>query len=250
MTLIVHRERFVDRERYQDFFGAVIGKVLEVTSEIKNYPLLKAEHAKLLQDNAALRKQLLQRKKVTERLPGPASEQYDLIPARVINNSIMGAKNYITLNKGSLHGIAPGMGVVSAEGVVGKVKAVSDHYATVIPLLHTSMQVSAKLSNSGVLGTVHWSGKSPFQAHLLHVPRHVRIVPGDTVVASGYSATFWEGAVIGHVKQAVLRKEAHFYDIDLTLSTDFSTLQHVYIVKNALKPEKDALEQHTKRSYE
>lgn len=80
------------------------------------------------------------------------------------------------------------------------------------------------------------------------MPRHIQVEPGDNVVTSGYNATFYEGVLIGHVKQVVLRKEAQFYDIVLDISTDFSTLQHVYVVKNMLKPEKDSLEQYT-RSY-
>ena len=239
-----------NRERYEASVSSTIGSIHNFISEVKNYPFLKAENAKLLHDNAVLRKQLLQREEPIDQLHTAAPGQYSLIPVRVINNSIVGTKNYLTLNKGAMHGIVPGMGVMSIEGIVGRVKAVADRFATVISLLHTSMQVSAKLSNSAVLGTVQWPGNDPFRAQMLYVPRHVQVEPGDTVITSGYNATFFEGTVIGHVKQVVLRKEAPFYDIELTLSTDFSTLQHVYVVKNALKPEKDALEQYTRDFYE
>lgn len=239
-----------NRERYEASASSTIGSIHNFISEVKNYPFLKEENRKLLHDNAVLRKQLLQREESIEQLHATALGQYDLIPARVINNSIVGTKNYLTLNKGAMHGVAPGMGVMSAEGIVGRVKAVSDRFVTVISLLHTSMQVSAKLSNAEVLGTVQWPGNDPLRAQMLYVPRHVQVEAGDTVVTSGYNATFFEGTVIGHVKQVLLRKEASFYDIELTISTDFSTLQHVYIVKNALKQEKDALEQYTKDFYE
>ena len=239
-----------NRERYQASASLVMGSILNFISEVKNYPFLKEENAKLLYDNAALRKKLLQREAPIDQSYAAAPVRYDCIPARVINNSMVVSKNYLTLNKGAMHGIAPGMGVISAEGIVGRVKAVSDHFATVISLLHTSMQVSAKLSNSEVLGTVQWPGNDPCRAQMLYVPRHVQVEPGDTVVTSGYNATFFEGTVVGYVKQVVLRQEAPFYDIELMLSTDFSTLQHVYVVKNALQQEKDTLEQHTREFYE
>ena len=85
---------------------------------------------------------------------------------------------------------------------------------------------------------------------MLYVPKHVPVEPGDTVVTSGYNATFSTETLIGYVKQATLRKEASFYDIELRLSTDFSTLQYVYVVNNTLKKEKDELEQYTKDFYE
>ena len=136
---------------YQSSASSVIGRILNFISKVKNYPFLKEENVQLLHDNAALRKQLLQKEGSIDQLYAATPTQYNFIPARVINNSISCFKNYLTLNKGAMHGIAPGMGVMSAEGIVGRVKAVSDHFSTVLSLLHTSVRVSAKLSNSGVL---------------------------------------------------------------------------------------------------
>lgn len=242
VSLIVH-EKFC-----QASASYAVGSVQNFISVIKNYPSLQEENTKLLHENAMLRTQLLEVKgsKVqSSDLPPP-----HLMPAQVINNAIVGTKNYLTLNKGAMHGIVPGMGVVCDEGIVGSVKAVSDHFAVVTSLLHTAVQVSAQLSSSNVLGTVQWPGRNPRRAHMLYVPRHVCVQPGDTVVASGYNATFFAGALIGHVIQVELREEASFYDIELCFSTDFSTLHNVYIVKNMLKREKVELEQRAKDSYE
>lgn len=238
------------RDVYKASVSHTVGNIHSLIREVKNYPSLRKENTQLLQENAALREKLLQSRELVEQVPADTVEQYTLIPARVINNSVIGTKNYLTLNQGAKQGIAPGMGVVGTEGIVGKVKAVSDSFATVISLLHTSMQVSAKLEHTGVLGTVHWPGKDHCQAKMLYVPRHIQVEPGDVVVTSGYNATFFEGALIGYVKQVVLRKEAPFYDIELKLSTDFSTLEHVYVVNNALEQERSTLEQRTKKFYE
>ncbi|MHA7877684.1 MAG: rod shape-determining protein MreC [Bacteroidota bacterium] len=224
-----------------------VGSVQDVISEMRHYPLLKEAYAKLLDENAMLRSQLLTVGK--EEIHHDVTAPYHLIPTQVINNSIVGARNYLTLNKGAIHGVVPGMGVVSTDGIVGRVKAVSDHFAVVTSLLHTALQVSAQIVESNVLGTVHWSGSDPCRAQLLCVPRHVSVQIGDTVVTSGYNATFFAGALIGYVVQVSLREEAPFYDIELRLSTDFSTLRHVYVVSDKLKREKIELEQRTKDAY-
>jgi rod shape-determining protein MreC len=240
---------FIIRHKtYEASIHDVIGSVHNFVNEFRRYPFLKKENARLSQENAILREQLLQVAEPADQLDAPAP--YRLISARVINNAIIGTKNYLTLNKGAMHGVAPGMGVVSAEGIVGRVKAVSNRFATVTSLLHTSMQVSAQISKSKVLGTVQWPGHDPCRAQMVYVPRHILVEPGDKVVTSGYNATFFEGVWIGHVEQVNLRKEAPYYDIELRLSTDFSTLQNVYVVQNTLKEEKDFLEDHTKDSYE
>jgi rod shape-determining protein MreC len=238
----------VKHRLHETFFYDTVGSVQNFIEEAKNYSFLKAENTKLLQENATLREELSQVEAPESHLRNVAPCHF--MPAQVINNSIVGTKNYLTLNKGSIHGIGSGMGVVSAEGIVGRIQAVSDRFATVTSLLHTAVRVSAKISHSHALGTVQWSGKDPCRVQMLYVPRHVLVVPGDLVVTSGYNATFSEGVVIGHIQQVNLRQEASFYDIEIHLSTDFSTLQHVYVVKNTLKEERDDLEQRSREFYE
>ncbi len=240
-------------EKYS-FLGTsnyITGSIYTIISEVKDYRSLKRVNEQLLDENIALRKKLLQ-EEILSKSPHNIviNERYDLIPAKVINNSIATTKNYLTLDKGAIHGITPGMGVMCREGIVGRVKAVSEHFSTVISFLHTDILVSAKLNQSGVMGTVQWQGHDPFCAQILYVPRHVAIEPGEAVVTSGYNSTFFEGILIGHIKRVILRKEAPFYDIELNLSTDFSRLRYVYVVKDALKQEQNALEQHTKSFYE
>lgn len=250
-VLLIFNHQSYEKTKQLNTTNHVIGSIYGYINEIKSYPSLRKAYRELLYENAVLREQLLQGEAKSSQLSNePSTKQYDCIPARVINNSIISTKNYLTINRGAMHGIASGMGVISAQGIVGRIKAVSGHFATVTSLLHTDVMVSAKIAHSGVMGTVHWPGKDPFQAQMLYVPRHIQIEPGDTVVTSGYNATFYEGVLIGHVKQVALRKEALFYDIVLDISTDFSTLQHVYVVKNILKQEKDSLEQYTRSYYE
>ena len=229
----------------------LVGRFYALINDVKAYATLREANVQLQHENARLWQRLLQ---MAESASAPSAPevpaQYTLVPAQVVNNSIAHTKNYLTLNKGSLHGLASGMGVLGPAGIVGRVKAVSAHFATVVPLLHTDVLVSAKLAGSGVMGTVCWPGLNPASAQLLYVPRHVTIAPGEAVVTSGYNATFFEGVLIGHVKHVSLRPEAPFYDIELCLSTDFSALRHVYVVQNGLQQEKNTLEEYTRGFYE
>jgi rod shape-determining protein MreC len=51
--------------------------------------------------------------------------------------------------------------------------------------------------------------------------------------------------MVGTIKSFELKGDEAFYDIDVSLSTDFYKLSYVYIVDNLLKPEQDSLEQRT-----
>lgn len=172
-------------------------------------------------------------------------QQYAFIPAKVVDNTVQNFKNHVTINKGRADGIEPNMGVISPNGVVGKVKDVSEHYALITSLLHTDMNVSALVKRSNTLGSIEWKGVNPTQASLEYIPIHINIITGDTIVTSGYSGIYPPEILIGTVKQVRPEGDAAFYDVDVDLSNDFFQLSYVYVVKNKLKQEKDSLLQQT-----
>ncbi|MDF9801069.1 rod shape-determining protein MreC [Catalinimonas alkaloidigena] len=169
-------------------------------------------------------------------------KQFAFVPAKVVDNTVHRAKNYVTINKGRLDGIEPDMGVISSDGVVGKVKDVSDHFAVITSVLHTDMFVSALVKRSSTLGSIVWAGTNPRLANLDNIPIHINIINGDTIVTSGYSGIYPPNTMIGTVSEVRPEEDAAFYDIDINLSNDFYKLSYVYVVKNLLRNEQDSLE--------
>ncbi|WP_044282720.1 rod shape-determining protein MreC [Candidatus Amoebophilus asiaticus] len=248
---LVFNQHFHTKFKQVNSSNLLIGSVYEFFSSLRQYPYLKENYTKILNENAYLKEQILQNSIQANKISDKFSEkQFKFIPAQVINNSITHTKNYLTLNKGASSGIMPGMGVIAKSGIVGSVKSVSEHFATVASLLHTDILVSAKLIPSNVIGTIHWCGYNPLQLQLLYIPRHLKVEVGDKVVTSGYDATFHTDIPIGAVSRVELNKESLFYDILVDISTDFSTLQHVYVLENNLRVEKESLEDVTRAYYD
>jgi rod shape-determining protein MreC len=248
---LISNQRFHAKFKQFNSSNPLIGNIYSFFSSLRNYPHLEKVYNQVLLENAYLKGQILQ-SKIDLNTEGvkPTEPQFKFIPAQVINNSIVHTKNYITLNKGRSSGIVPGMGVITENGIVGSVKEVSEHFCTVISLIHTDVLVSAKLIPSNAMGTVRWANYNPVQTQLLYIPRHLQVEVGDKVVTSGYDTTFYAGISIGTVCRVELSKESLFYNILVKLSTDFSTLQHVYVLENSLKIEKETLERVTKSYYE
>ena len=134
------------------------------------------------------------------------------------------------------------MAVVDNEGIVGKVKTVSNHFALVTSILHTEVLVSAKVKRTGDLCTVEWPGRSPYQVMVTYLPKHVNIQEGDSIVTSGYNAVYPEGMPIAVVKEYGLKDESPFYEIKAELTGDLNRLSYVYLVKNNLKVELDSVQ--------
>ena len=172
---------------------------------------------------------------------------YPLIPARVINNMLRNVDNYLTLNVGRADGVVSGRGVVAANGVVGRVKVVSEHYATVTSLLHSETRVASKIKREGTIGTIRWLGDDPTHALLDNVLRETKLVRGDTVVTSSYNSVFPEGIFIGTIDSFVKEPDKNFWTIRVKLGINFTNLTYVYVVTNRQKAERDTLEARTLR---
>jgi len=169
-----------------------------------------------------------------------------LVAARVINNSLREVDNYLTLNVGSADGVQPDRGVIAAGGVVGKVQAVSQHYARVTSVLHSKLQIAAQIKRDGTICSVKWPEGLDF-AHALvdQVQRQTRVLRGDTIVTSGYNAVFPPGVFIGTVESVTTEPNKDFLTVKLRLGVDFSRLTYVYVVPTPPSAERDSLEQHT-----
>ncbi len=170
-------------------------------------------------------------------------QQYRHIPANVINNSVTKRNNYITLDKGSKQGIEKRMGVVSSDGVVGIVKTISPHFSVVISILHNDFRLSAKIRESGQVGSVTWDGVDPKVVQLKDVPMYVDIKQGQTVVTSHYSGIFPEGIPIGEIIDYKVKKGDNFFTIDLKLNTTLRNLKYVYVIQNKMQEEQQKLEE-------
>jgi rod shape-determining protein MreC len=226
-------------------------KVMQANRDVTDYLYLKEHNGQLAAENARL--QALYAKLSLSKQQAPAgytldsalAAQFRFIAARVVNNTTRYAHNHLTIDKGSLDGIKPGMGVISPQGVIGKVKSCSDHYATLTSLLHTDTQVSAQLKKNGQIGSVKWDGGNAGEISLQYIPRHVPVQKGDTVVTSSYNSIFPQGVMLGTIKEARNQGAETFYDITLNLSVNFNRLSYVYVIENFFKTEQDSLEKAT-----
>lgn len=224
----------------------LVGKVYTAYSNVTDYLVLGETNRILSAENARLRRAdsvsfydpSFHVLRVNDTI---GLQQYEYISARVVNNSVSRVNNYITLDKGSLQGIQPEMAVMGSNGVVGIVKDVSEHFSTVISLLHSSTKISSKIKKNDYFGSSVWDGENPQIAKLLDIPSHAQVKVGDTIVTSTYSGIFPRDILVGVVSEIGTSGES-FKEIKLKLATDFQKLSYVYVIRNLLKTERDTIE--------
>lgn len=242
----------IQNNNYQNskFFNSsnfLVGNLYATVNNFNNYFHLKEENQVLADQNARLQSTNVSSfMKVFGRLvqinDTTYLQNYVYSSAKVINNSTNKRQNYITLDKGGINGIRPEMGVISSKGVVGIVKNVSEHFSSVMSVLHEKNKLSAKIKKSGYFGSLVWGDNSYRIADLKDIPNHVNLAIGDTIVTSGFSSIFPENILIGTVKEFYLPEGNNFYNIKVEFSEDYKNISHVYIVRSLLKEEKELLE--------
>jgi rod shape-determining protein MreC len=216
-------------------------------STLRNYFNLRNENIRLAEENAQfdnLRKSNFKENFVTlqEIKDTIYRQQYFFFAARVVNNSVNKKHNYLTINRGRIHGVKPDMAVVTSYGVVGIVRDVSTNFSSVISVLNVNFGLSAKIKKNGYFGSISWDGEGSYYVNLSDIPNHVNIQKGDTIITSGYSSMFPEGYMVGTIAGFQPNPGGNFYDIKVKLALDFHKLDHVFVVGNYLSEETKALE--------
>ena len=225
-----------------------VAKTLSLSNAAREYTKLGEINADLASENARLHAQLTV---LNQRNPSDAPAGY--VPdslfatrftykvAKVVDNETTKTNNFITIDKGTSDGIKPGMGVISATGVVGLVESCSSNYSIVTSILHSKFMVSTRLVRSNEIGSAEWTGKDPNFIDLVDISRYNKIYKGDSAVTSNQNAVFPPGIMVGKVEKVAVNPDQTFYNIVLRLATDFRNLSYVYVVENQQLGEQDTL---------
>ena len=222
------------------------GGIYSWTSNINSYFNLEQYNLRLLEENERLRTRLasyedsLEVKTYTDTSSFEAD--YIFRASEVINNNYAKVDNYLTLKSGARDGIERDMGVVTSRGIVGIVENVSPNYSTVISILNSNSRVNAQLKRSNHFGTLVWNGDDPNVVQLIDVPSIATINEGDTIITGGRSLIFPKGLPIGSVKNFSLDQSESYYNIDIQLFNDMTSIGYVYVIENTQQEEIRALQ--------
>ncbi len=227
-----------------------IAQALKTSNSIKAYSKLSEVNDTLALENQRLREALMRlqaaqlvQPKVNYKADSMVAARFQPVVAKVLDLSTNQFNNYITIDKGTADGLAPGMGVISSSGVVGKIKSCSKHLSIVISILHTEYTMSAKVRRNNEIGSVKWDGKNPELVEMTDVSRYKQVVVRDTIVTSDFNYVFPPDITIGYVTKVGVKKDMTFHDIQVRLATNFNSLSYVYVIKNKLEKELKELEE-------
>lgn len=224
-----------------------VASIYSTAANTREYFYLKKENDRLAVENGILRNFLrnnyaaLPLKEFTRR-DTLYHQQYTYVSSKVVNSSVNKRRNFLTLNTGGDQGVTRDMGVISSDGIVGIVTNVSPRFSSVMSLLHKDTRVNCQLKKDGSYGPLIWDGSDYRYCLLTDIPTHAKIKAGDTVITSELSGIFPEGIMVGTIVDYERRQNEDFYTLRVRLSADMKKVNHVYVIKNKFKTERDSLE--------
>jgi rod shape-determining protein MreC len=235
------------RAQYLTSASVVNGKILTIKNDVTKHFNLSYNNSRLQYENIKLRRRLPQSFiplqsnvfKIDDTL---FRQQYDYIPATVINSTFDKRNNYFTLNAGKSQGIRRGMGVFSEKGGVGIVHNVSDHFSVVKSVLTSDINIDVMIEATGAFGLLKWDGGNARVGNIEGISNDMKVKRWSKVVTRGGSGIFPRGLSVGKVFEYKAVEGKPLWDIKLYYSEDYPKIQRVYVVKNLLKFEQEKLE--------
>lgn len=227
----------------------VMNTVWGWSNSISDYFSLKEQNDSLALENLELRTRLAAMEDyVSDSLLKAKIYSHDngrgfsYIPATINKISNNSQHNYIIVSKGSNDGVNRGDGIITGQGAIGIVDAVSENFCFVRSFKNHGMSISARLGRKGSSGQLRWNGLESNGALLSEIPHHINVTPGDTVYTSGFSSIFPADIPLGIVRDSRI-VNGSTYEIRVTMFEDFTALRYVTIVQNQDKDEIKTLEE-------
>jgi rod shape-determining protein MreC len=236
----------------------VTGRFNQRYNSIEYYFQLKKTNESLVKENLRLRQQLKEnyegpdsnRRLINDTIradSGKSILKYQIMEAKVVNNTTALRANYLTIHRGFAQGVRTNMGVTGPQGIVGSVINVSRNFAIVMSMLHPQFKVVVKLKRGGETGTIDWDGLSPNFVTLRAIPKSAKVNVGDTVITSQTSSLFPANLMVGTIEEIVPDNSSNFYTLKVRTATNFANIEYVYVIDNTQLDEQKTLEDSTRK---
>ena len=137
---------------------------------------------------------------------------------------------YVIINRGSDDGLRRGMPVVTQQGLIGRVTAITAGAARVQLITDPASTVNVRIESSGAQAVLQ--GQLNGEIILDMIPQNANVRSGDLVLTSGLGGGFPANILIGQVSSIRSRAQDIFQRASVQAVADFSQINIVLVIVN------------------
>lgn len=206
-------------------------RIQALEQEVERLESEKIQYNEYLIENQRL-SALLDYKKVM-------AKEYNFVIASVIGRDPGNWFGTLTLNRGSREGITENMSVLTPDGLVGRVIAVSDSTCEVLLITDPRSGVGSLVQDTRTPGIVEGTAGTSGIVRMIHIPNNAPVEAGQAVVTSGQGSLFPKGIPVGRINSIQNEPSGLFLSAEITPFANLKNLEEVMIV-TFVKPEATA----------
>lgn len=192
---------------------------------------LQQEVARLQLEQAAMAQDAAQGERLQQMLGFREHYINKTLPAQVIGTGGADQSQVLYIDKGSADGLQQDMPVITADGIVGKVKDVFPHTSQVLLVTDPTSGVGVILQATRIRGIL--KGRAWGQLQVADISPDARVKAGEPIVTSGGDQIFPRGLPVGTVEKVVPDPDHDpLVDVLVKPAAKLSQLEEVLVVTN------------------
>jgi len=190
---------------------------------------LKKTVGRLRLEQAALLEDARQGQRLQALLGFQEKYIYTTVAAQVYGSSGSDRSHVFYIDKGSREGLKPDMAVITADGIVGKVRDVFLHTAQVLAVNDATSGAGVILETTRIRGILR--GDAVGRLEVVGILADQRIQPGEKVLTAGGDLIFPRGLPVGMVEKVVRDADRDgFIDILVKPAAHLERLDEVLVI--------------------
>ena len=178
--------------------------------------------------NQLLRQYAQENQRLRQMLDLQPTRPFRGIAAEIIGRDPISWFKSVQIDKATRHGIVVGAGVITADGVVGRVATVTGATATVLLITDVNSAVDSEIVRSGTGSILAGCGEGRCQLNYLQKGEDVAV--GDTVSTSGLNSIYPRGLLLGTITAVDTTPRGFFLAVEMLPAVDFSKLGTVMVL--------------------
>jgi rod shape-determining protein MreC len=159
-----------------------------------------------------------------------ARPQNQYLASAVIGRDPSPFFHYIIIDHGSDDGIRYGMPVVTQQGLVGRVDAVTSSASRVQLITDPGSIINVRMQS--LKKEAQLTGSITGDINLINIPQDVVVNPGEILLTSGLGGNYPPDVLIGQVISATKKENELFQTASIQPIVNFSSLRAVLIITN------------------